>query len=103
MLELIKKRCGIAAAVTVYDDDIQEYIKDCKEDMILAGVNSELVESETPGIVTAITFYVKANIGNDRTDTDKYMELYHKKIFRLSLMEPEVAPVQPEEGENDVE
>lgn len=103
MIELIKERCGIAAAITVYDDDIQSYIDDCKEDMALAGVDEELIKAETPGVITAVTFYVKANLGNDRSDTEKYMELYHKKLFRLTLMEPEVAPVQPEEGENDVE
>ena len=103
MIELIKERCGIAATITVYDDDIQSYIDDCKEDMTLAGVNEELINAEIPGVITAVTLYVKANLGNDRSDTEKYMELYHKKLFRLTLMEPEVAPVQPEEGENDVE
>lgn len=103
MIELIKERCGIAAAITVYDDDIQSYIDDCKEDMTLAGVNEELINAEIPGVITAVTLYVKANLGNDRSDTEKYMELYHKKLFRLTMMEPEVAPVQPEEGENDVE
>lgn len=103
MIELIKERCGIAAAITVYDNDIKSYIDDCKEDMALAGVDEELIKAETPGVITAVTLYVKANLGNDRSDTEKYMELYHKKLFRLTLMEPEVAPVQPEEGENDVE
>ena len=103
MIELIKERCGIAAAITVYDNDIKSYIADCKEDMALAGVDEELIKAETPGVITAVTLYVKANLGNDRSDTEKYMELYHKKLFRLTLMEPEVAPVQPEEGENDVE
>lgn len=103
MIDLIKERCGIAAAITVYDDDIKSYIEDCKEDMALAGVNKALVEQESPGVITAVTLYVKANLGNDRSDTEKYMELYHKKLFRLTLMEPEVAPVQPEEGEGDVE
>lgn len=103
MIELIKERCGIAAAITVYDNDIKSYIDDCKEDMALAGVDEELIKAETPGVITAVTLYVKANLGNDRSDTEKYMELYHKKLFRLTLMEPEVAPVQPEEGEGDVE
>nr|DAV48396.1 MAG TPA: hypothetical protein [Caudoviricetes sp.] len=103
MLDLIKMRCGIAAAVTVYDEDIKSYIEDCKQDMILAGVAKELIEEPAPGVVTAITFYVKAHIGNDRADTEKYMDLFEKKIFRLSMMEREVAPVQPEEEDDDVE
>lgn len=96
MLELIKERCGIAAAIKVYDDDIEIYIADAKEDLRLSGVESSLIEAKTAGVITAITFYVKANIGNDRSDTEKYMELYHKKVFRLTL-EDEIAPVQPEE------
>lgn len=32
-----------------------------------------------------LTLYVKAYIGNDRTDTEKYLDLYQKKVFRLTL------------------
>ena len=41
MLELIKKRCGIASAITVYNEDIVMYIQDCIEDMIASGVPPE--------------------------------------------------------------
>ena len=34
MLELIKRRCGIAESITVYDEDILVYIKDCMGDMV---------------------------------------------------------------------
>ena len=33
MLEIVKNRCGIAESVTVYDGDIDLYIKDCLADM----------------------------------------------------------------------
>lgn len=85
MLELIKKRCGIAAAVTVYDEEITSYIADAKSDMRLSGVDASLLEAETDSVVTAIAFYIKANLGNDRSDTEKYMDLYHKKVFRLTM------------------
>ncbi len=94
MLELIKKRCGIAAAVKIYDEDIKLYIEDAKADMEASGVDESLIEKEIPGVVTAITFYVKANLGNDRTDTSKYMALYQQKVFRLSLEEPEKENVE---------
>lgn len=102
MLEIIKQRCGIASAIKVYDEDIKMYIEDCKEDLIASGVPKSLVERETPAIITAVTLYVKAYLGDDRTDTEKYLDLYRKKVFRLTLEEEteEVAPVQPEEVDN---
>ncbi len=88
MLEKIKERCGIAPSVTVYDDDIKAYIEDCRADMIVSGVPKELAESGTnAGILTAVTLYVKAYLGDDRTDTEKYLKLYWNKVFRLSLEE----------------
>lgn len=93
MLNIIKQRCGIAQGITVYDEDIQMYIKDCEQDMIASGVPESLIKKKThEGVTTAVTFYVKAFLGNDRTDTDKYMELYRKKVFRLSLEEEDVEP-----------
>ena len=85
MLELIKKRCGVAPAITVYDDDIEAYISDAKDDLIASGVDKSIIEAGKDGVITAVTFYVKANLGNDRSDTEKYMDLYRKKVFRLTL------------------
>lgn len=100
MLDIIKSRCGIASTITVYDADIKLYIEDCKQDMISSGVDKTVIESEIPGVITAITLYVKAYIGDDRTDTEKYLNLYQKKVFRLTL--EEVAPVQPEKEDDDI-
>lgn len=86
MLDLIKRRCGIASNITVYDEDIVVYIEDCVEDLISSGVPESIAKSEEhQGVLTAITLYVKAYIGNDRTDTEKYLDLYQKKVFRLTL------------------
>lgn len=86
MLELIKKRCGIASAITVYNEDIVMYIQDCIEDMIASDVPQNIAESaDHPGVLTAVSLYVKAYLGNDRTDTEKYLDLYRKKVFRLTL------------------
>lgn len=88
MLELVKERCGIAASVQVYDRDIEMYIEDCRADMIASGVAKKIAESEEhAGTLMAVTLYVKAYIGNDRTDTEKYLKLYRDKVFRLSLEE----------------
>ena len=90
MLNIIKQRCGIAQSVTTYDEDILLYIKDCEMDMIASGVPESLISKQMhEGVITAISLYVKAFLGNDRTDTEKYMDLYRKKVFRLSLEEEE--------------
>ena len=87
MLEKIKFRLGIADTVKIYDADITAYIQDAKSDMIDSGVPPDIL-GDTPDeqAVTAITLYVKAYLGNDRTDTEKYLDLYRKKVFRLTLV-----------------
>ena len=88
MLERIKKRCGIAEQVTVYDDDIQAYIEDCLQDLRDSGVDDSLIQAQDCRVLTAVTFYVKANLGDDRSDTNTYMRLYRNKVFRLTLADP---------------
>jgi hypothetical protein len=88
MFELVKWRCGIAEAVTVYDDDIKSYVEDCKADLVSSGVPASLIDAETPGVITAVTLYVKAHLGNDRADSSKYMNMYSEKVFRLALEDP---------------
>lgn len=85
MLERIKQRCGIAYGVAAYDIEIEDYISECIKDLISSGVPEDIAKSEDPAVITAITLYVKALIGDDRTDTQKYLELYRQKVFRLTL------------------
>lgn len=87
MLQEVKMRCGIAPEITVYDEEIEMYIRDALEDMRASGVPEWLLNPEKmyPQTLTAVTLYVKAYLGNDRTDTDKYLELYRKRVFRLTL------------------
>lgn len=85
MFYLVKKRLGIADNVSVYDDDIKSYLADCEQDMLDSGVPKKTVDYQDDRVVTAATLYVKANLGNDRADTEKYMELYRQKVFRLTL------------------
>lgn len=93
MLDKIKKRCGIAVRITTHDDEVKDYIADCVQDMIASGVPAQIALAEDDErVLTAITCYVKAYIGDDRSDTEKYLSLYQKKVFRLAL-----------EGDEDVE
>lgn len=85
MFDLVKKRCGVADAVNTYDDDITSYIEDCKEEMLAAGVPQTMIDAKNDQVVTAVTLYVKAYIGDDRQETEKYLDLYRKKVFRLTL------------------
>lgn len=88
MLDDIKLRCGIAKEIKVYDDEIQGYIDDALSDMRASGVPPDFLNgtgTDAPQVLTAVTLYVKAYLGNDRSDTEKYMDLYRKKVFRLTL------------------
>lgn len=88
MLEIVKSRCGIPEEIDVYDEDIRMYIQDCIEDMKAAGVPDRLFgETNNPQVVTAVTLYVKAYLGDDRSDTETYMKLYRQKVFRLTMEE----------------
>ena len=87
MLTAVKKRCGIAEGITVYDEEIAAYLDDCEMDLRASGVTEAVLQAEEHRnqILTAVTLYVKAYLGNDRTDTEKYLDLYRKKVFRLTL------------------
>lgn len=87
MLESVKARCGIPASVTVYDSEYQSLIDDCIEEMRTAGVPASLLSSDNVNqrVLTCIVLYVKSMRGDDRSDTEKYLDMYHKKVFKLSL------------------
>lgn len=87
MLQTIKERCGIPIEINVYDEDIDLYLIDCLEDMKASGVPERFLNESRPSpqVLTAATLYVKAYLGDDRTDTEKYLKLYRQKVFRLTM------------------
>lgn len=87
MLEQIKMRCGIPTSVTVYDSEYQSLIDDCMEEMRTAGVPVALLSDTNVNqrVLTCIVLYVKSMRGDDRSDTEKYLDMYHRKVFKLSL------------------
>ncbi len=88
MLELIKKRCGIASSVKVYDEDIMTYMDDCEADLKASGVPGSIAnDRQNESVLTAMTLYVKAYLAEDTAETEKYLDLYRKKVFRLTLEE----------------
>lgn len=98
ILDAVKIRCGVPAAITVYDTEFQELIADAIDEMASGGVPEGLITADSdtinPRALTAICLYVKANRGDDRTDTELYMKLFHEKAFKLSL-----EPLLTEDGE----
>lgn len=87
MLEQVKQRCEIPTSITTYDSEYQSLIDDCMEEMRTAGVPASLISSDNVNsrVLTCIVLYVKAMRGDDRSDTEKYLAMYHKKVFKLSL------------------
>ena len=87
MLEIIKSRCGIPEDIDTYDIDIQVYINDCLADMKASGVPERLLNlnGTDPQVTTAVTLYVKAYLGDDRSDTETYLKLYRQKVYRLTM------------------
>ena len=85
MLEQVKKRCYITSEL--FDDEINSLIMACTKDLEDIGIKKDfLVGQEIDGqILNCIINYVKAYRGNDRTDTEKYLEMYNSLKNKLSM------------------
>ena len=86
ILNQIKISLGIADSITTYDEELKFWISEAKDSMIkTAGVPEHLFSEDNidSRAVAAIIFYVKANYGNDRTDSSRYMNLFQKKVRQL--------------------
>lgn len=80
MLEIIKKRCYIMTGV--FDDEIESLISAGIIDCIESGIDSKKFKPKDgkydDQIINCLTAFVKANRGNDRTDTEIYFKMYEK-------------------------
>lgn len=83
LLTMIKERLGIGAGITVYDSELTSLISAARSDIIASGVPSELVDSNDDRVLLAITAFVKANYGDDRSNTTRYTQIYQTMVFRL--------------------
>ncbi|MBO6269090.1 MAG: hypothetical protein J6N19_08125 [Clostridium sp.] len=83
--KLTKAKARIGILVSVYDEEITDLLADAKKDMIAAGVPESAEQSES--FFNAQMLYVRAWLGNDRADTNRYMAAYREKVFRLALEE----------------
>ena len=81
MLSIIKKRCYIMT--NIFDDEIKSLISAGIIDCIESGIDKYKFEKDKDGkyddqIINCITAFVKANRGNDRSDTDVYFKMYER-------------------------
>jgi len=88
MKEIIKKRCYIMT--NVFDDEIESLISAGIIDCIQSGIRKSKFEKDSEGnydpqVINCITAFVKANRGNDRSDTEIYMKMYKSYRDKMTL------------------
>lgn len=88
MLEIIKKRCYIYTEV--FDEEIKSLISAGIIDCIESGIAKSKFDVNNKGeydpqIINCITAFVKANRGNDRSDTELYMKMYESYRDKMTL------------------
>ena len=103
-LAKIKKFIGIADGITVHDDELTFWIRAAVETMTnTAGVPVSVFTTDEDGNVdnralAAVFWYVRANFGNDRSDTNRAYTQYKHKVRELQAEEGGVW--DPEEGDS---
>jgi hypothetical protein len=88
VLNIIKNRCYIVSSI--YDDEIKSLISAAIIDCIESGIDNSVFKPSADGkyddqVINCITAFVKANRGNDRTDTEVYMRMYTTYRDKMSL------------------
>ena len=88
MLDIIKARCYIMT--DVFDDEVESLISAGITDCIQSGISPKVFEKNEEGkyddqVINCLTAFVKANRGNDRTDTDIYMKMYRSYRDKMTL------------------
>ena len=83
----VKTRAGYEAEITVFDGEIMELMSSAVMDMLTAGVPAGIFTDDPidARIITAIVSYVQAFIGQDRSDTNRYLKLYRDILHKLML------------------
>lgn len=84
-LETIKDRLGIESRVTAYDGELESLISAALKDIRAAGVPETLMEedNEDDRVVLAVTAFIRATYGDDRTSVTRYNQMYQSMVFRL--------------------
>ena len=89
---MAKFKCdGLDLVISEFSSFAQQtFVKDALEDMRNSGVPDSICDQNTDDkrVITAVTLYVKANLGDDPDNYESYLRRYKAKVFRLT-MEPE--------------
>ena len=87
LLPIIKKRCYIYT--DVFDEEIESLISAGIIDCVQSGISPKVFEKKNNEydnqVINCLTAFVKANRGNDRTDTDMYMKMYESYRDKMTL------------------
>lgn len=87
-LNAVKTRIGMSEDITDFDTDINLMISDALHDMSASGIGSDalVITGEVDGsILNCVALYCMAYMGEDRSNTDKYLEMYRGRVSRLAL------------------
>lgn len=87
-LPVIKTRAGYSEAITAFDQEIRDNMEAAVTKMLAAGVPEAMFVDKDPidkRIIVAITHYVNAYSGMDRSDTPKYERLFSAAVKNLQL------------------
>ncbi len=85
MLDIVKQSLRISASNTDFDDEIEELIDQCKDDVEASGLNPDALDNlENDGnLRRAVTLYCKAFFGLENEDKSWYLEHYEKKKVEM--------------------
>ena len=89
MLEIVKKRFYIYT--DIYDEEIESLISAGIQDCVESGISKDKFQKDEASgkyddqILNCITNFVKANRGNDRSNTDIYMKMYESYRDKMTL------------------
>ena len=86
-LDAIKMRAGYETSITAYDNEIKDIMESAVMDMLTSGVPEDqfVVTNIDKRLLNAIALYVQGYIEQDRSDTNRYLNLYKRSVFKLSL------------------
>lgn len=76
-------RKALRVTTETFDDEIQDLIDACKED--LPGAGTDTVDETDPMVKRAIILYSRAHFGMGNPDMEKYIRQYDKIKNHLAL------------------
>ncbi|NJP37188.1 head-tail connector protein [Alkalicoccus luteus] len=90
-----KVKLALRLSAAAYDDEVEDLIASCKEDLFQSGVARDKADDEDdPLIRRAIIVYAKANFGMDSPDAVRFHQSYESLKHHLSMAEDYGSPLE---------